>query len=140
MKLSCFSFDFFLKVNSSWRMTLHYIVNRGKYFTSKSSWFPLDLKVLPYFLAKKGPKQGIFGKIFMEITPITDFGNVLKFLTSPTKIGMEVSIKYPFSLIRESFFYILWLRANKHGSPTCQFLKLVPRGFRAQKRKYFPLS
>ena len=27
MKISCFSFDFFLKVNSRWRMTLHYIVN-----------------------------------------------------------------------------------------------------------------
>jgi hypothetical protein len=22
---------------------------RGKYFSSKSSWFPLDLKVVPYF-------------------------------------------------------------------------------------------
>ena len=75
----------------------------------------------------------------MEITPFTDFGNVLKFLTSPTKISMEIFIKNSFLLIRESFFYILWLRANKYGSPNCQFLKLVPPGFRAQKEKYVPL-
>jgi hypothetical protein len=37
-------------------------------------------------------------------------------------------------------FYILWLGiANKYGSLNCQFLKLVPPGFRAQNGKYFPL-
>ena len=36
--------------------------------------------------------------------------------------------------------YILWLgSANKNGSLNCQFLKLVPPGFRAQNGKYFPL-
>ena len=36
--------------------------------------------------------------------------------------------------------YILWLgSANKYGSLNCQFLKLVPPGFRAQNGKYFPL-
>jgi hypothetical protein len=37
--------------------------------------------------------------------------------------------------------YILWFgNTNKYGSLNCQFLKLVPPGFRAQNEKYFPLG
>ena len=39
---------------------------------------------------------------------------------------------------KTTFFYLLWLHANKYGSPNCQFLKLVPSCFRAQKGKYVP--
>ena len=115
----------------------------GKYFHSKSSWFPLDLKVLPYFLNKKifhSFRTGNFREGFYENFPITDLGNnILNFLTfsgNKNKYQGNIYQKIP-SLIRESFFYILLLCTKKYGSPNCQFFESRSPLFQGAKREIF---